>query len=187
MNHGSGAASADGGALGGRPPAPVLQPPSTPPSAAELVAFVAHEACCLDEQRWDDWAALFAADGWYWLPADTAHSDPLAQASHLYDDALLRSVKLQRLQSPQAHSQKPAGRCHHLLQRSALHVYDPAANHYTLRTPFIYTELRAGHTVSLPGVAWHRLRVHDASLRIVLKRVDLLHAAEPLPAVEFYI
>ncbi len=157
------------------------------PTPAELQAFVAHEACCLDERRWDDWAALFAPGGWYWLPADASHTDPLAQASHLYDDALLRSVKLRRLQSEQAHSQKPAGCCHHLLQISDVRVHDVTGNRYELRTPFIYTELRAGRTVTLPGVAWHQLRVQDGLLRIVLKRVDLLHAAEPLPAVEFYI
>ena len=157
------------------------------PVLADLQAFVAFEACCLDEQRWAEWAALFAPDGWYWLPAATAHTDPLAQASHLYDDTQLREVKLRRLQSPQAHSQKPAGRCHHLLQTSELRVLDAAANRFELRTPFIYTELRAGRSVSLPGVAWHHLRMQDGALRIVLKRVDLLHAAEPLPAVEFYI
>ena len=161
--------------------------PPLQPTPADLQAFVAHEACCLDEQRWADWAALFAPDGWYWLPADTAHTDPLAQASHLYDDALLRRVKLQRLQSPQAHSQKPAGRCHHLLQTSDVRVCDAAGNRFELRTPFIYTELRAGRTITLPGVAWHHLRLLNGALRIVLKRVDLLHAAEPLPAVEFYI
>ncbi len=158
-----------------------------PSTAAELSSFVAQEACCLDEQRWADWAALFTPDGWYWLPADTRHTDPLAQASHLYDDALLRQVKLQRLQSPQAHSQKPAGRCHHLLQASQVQVFDVAANRFEVRTPFIYTELRAGHTVTLPGVAWHHLRMHEGALRMALKRVDLLHADEVLPAVEFYI
>jgi 3-phenylpropionate/cinnamic acid dioxygenase small subunit len=160
---------------------------STAPTLAELAAFVAHEACCLDEQRWADWDALFAPDGHYWLPADSSHTDPLVQASHLYDDTLLRRVKLQRLQSPQAHSQKPPGRCHHLLQASELREHDAAAHRYLLRTPFIYTELRASHTVTLPGVAWHHLRLHEGALRIALKRVDLLHAAEALPAVEFYI
>lgn len=157
------------------------------PTDAELMAFVAHEACCLDEHRFDEWAALFTPDGWYWLPADSRNTDPLAQASHLYDDALLRRVKLQRLQSPQAHSQKPPGRCHHLLQASQVRVHDAAANHFELRTPFIYTELRASRTITLPGVAWHHLRMHNGALLMALKRVHLLHAAEALPAVEFYI
>jgi 3-phenylpropionate/cinnamic acid dioxygenase small subunit len=152
-----------------------------------LLSFVAHEAQLLDEQRLDEWAALFTPDGWYWLPADPTHTDPLAQASHLYDDALLREVKIRRLQSPQAHSQQPPGRCHHLLQPPQVLVSDADANRFELRTPFIYTELRAGRTTTLPGVAHHRLRVHEGHLRIALKRVDLLHAAEPLPAIEFYL
>jgi 3-phenylpropionate/cinnamic acid dioxygenase small subunit len=156
-------------------------------TAQALVALVAHEARCLDERRWADWNALFAHDGWYWLPASSDHTDPLMQASHLYDDAVLRAVRIARLQSPQAHSQQPPGRCHHLLQASEVLALDAATNRFELRTPFLYTELRAGRTTSLPGVAWHRLRVHAGALRIALKRVDLLHAAEPLPAVEFYI
>lgn len=151
----------------------------------ELAAFVAHEARCLDERRWADWNALFAPDGWYWLPASMDHQDPLAQASHLYDDAVLRGVKLARLQSPQAHSQRPPGRGHHLLQ--ATELLPSEAGRFATRTPFIYTELRGGHTITLPGVAWHRLVVHEGALRIELKRVDLLHADQPLPAIEFYI
>jgi hypothetical protein len=41
--------------------------------------------------------------------------------------------------------------------------------------------------VSLPGVAWHHLVVDAGALKMRLKRVDLLHADQPLPAVEFYL
>lgn len=152
-----------------------------------LQAFIEDEARCLDEARWDDWAALFAPAGWYWLPASPQHTDPLRQASHLYDDDTLRRVRIQRLQSPQAHSQQPPGRAHHLLQRPRVVERDAAAGRWRLRTPFVYTELRAGHTVTLPGVAWHTLVRLEGGLRIALKRVDLLHADQPLPAIEFYV
>ena len=156
-------------------------------TAAQLTAFVAHEARLLDERRWAEWNALFMPDGIYWLPAVPDATDPLAQASHLHDDHLLRQVRLQRLQSASAHSQQPPGRCHHLLQAADVLLTDAAANRFELRTPFIYTELRGGRTVTLPGVAWHRLCVHQGALRLALKRVDLLHADQPLPAVEFYV
>ncbi|WP_088279189.1 aromatic-ring-hydroxylating dioxygenase subunit beta [Ideonella sp. A 288] len=161
----------------------------TPADVTEpaLLRAIAHEARLLDEQRLDEWNALFTPDGWYWLPADTAHTDPLRQASHLYDDHLLREVRIRRLRSPQAHSQQAPGRCHHLLQAGEVLVHDAAANRFETRTPFVYTELRAGRTSTLPGVAWHTWRVHDGALRLALKRVDLLHAAEPLPAIEFYL
>jgi 3-phenylpropionate/cinnamic acid dioxygenase small subunit len=156
-------------------------------TAAQLAAFVAHEARLLDERRWAEWNALFAPEGWYWLPASPDATDPLAQASHLYDDHLLRQVRLQRLQSASAHSQQPPGRSHHLLQSAEVLAADAAANRFELRTPFLYTELRAGRTVTLPGVAWHSLCLHEGALRMLRKRVDLLHADQPLPAVEFYI
>ncbi len=152
-----------------------------------LIAFVLHEARLLDEQRLEDWNALFAPDGWYWLPADARHTDPLRQASHLYDDDLLRQVHIARLRSAQAHSQQTPGQCHHLMQQPHIESIDAAGGRYRLRTAFIYTELRSSRTVSLPGIAWHDLRLIDGQLRIQLKRVDLLHAAEALPAIEFYV
>lgn len=152
-----------------------------------LVDFVVREARLLDDRCWSQWLDLFDAQGWYWLPADAAHTDPLRQASHLYDDALLRRVRIERLLNPQAHSQQPSGRCHHLLQVPEVLGMDVQANRFQLRTSFLYTELRAGHAISLPGVSLHTLCLAEGQLRILLKRVELLQAAQPLPAIEFYI
>ena len=152
-----------------------------------LQALVVREARLLDEQRLDEWDALFAEDGHYWLPASLEAKDPLREASHLYDDRMLRRVHIERLRSAHAHSQQPRGRCHHLLQTPEVLEASSTDDRFQLRTSFIYTELRAGRTISLPGVAHHRLRRTADGFLIVLKRVDLLHAAEPLPAVEFYI
>ena len=152
-----------------------------------LQSFIHHEARLLDEGRLDDWDCLFAPEGRYWLPASVDATDPIRQASHLYDDRLLRRVHIERLRSSHAHSQQPPGRCHHLLQVPEVVEIDEPGSTCRTRTSFIYTELRSGRTVSLPGVAWHTLRRSDESFLIVLKRVDLLHAAEALPAVESYI
>lgn len=152
-----------------------------------LCAVVVAEARLLDEGRFDEWEAMFAEDGFYWLPASLHATDPLREASHLYDDRLLRRVHIERLRSSHAHSQQVPGRCHHLLQASEVREADEARGVYRLRTGFLYTELRAGRTVTLPGVAHHHLRRAGEGFLIVLKRVDLLHAAEALPAVEFYV
>jgi 3-phenylpropionate/cinnamic acid dioxygenase small subunit len=160
---------------------------STQVTPQALIDFIAHEARLLDEQRLDEWNALFTDDGRYWLPAAPGQTDPVHQAAHLYDDKLLREIRIKRLQSPHAHSQRPPGRCHHLMQTSIVLSLDAPANRFELRTPFIYTELRAGHTTVLPGTAWHQLSCIDVGLRIQLKRVDLLHADTALPAIEFYL
>ena len=49
---------------------------------------LALEAAHLDEQRWDDWLALFAPDCEYWVPTwvneDTLASDHQSQLSQIY-------------------------------------------------------------------------------------------------------
>ena len=152
-----------------------------------LQAFVYREARLLDEGHFDQWDQLFAPEGLYWLPASSNAEDPLREASHLYDDRMLRRVHIERLKSAHAHSQQPAGRCHHLMQQPEVLDADVASGVFKLRTAFLYTELRSGRTVSLPGVARHTLRRAGGDFLIMLKRVDLLHGSEPLPAVEFYV
>ena len=36
--------------------------------ATRMAAFVVHEARLIDEGRYDEWLALFADDGRYWVP-----------------------------------------------------------------------------------------------------------------------
>jgi hypothetical protein len=140
------------------------------------------------KRRWADWNALFAHDGWYWLPASSDHTDPLMQASHLYDDAVLRAVRIARLQSPQAHSQQPPGRCHHLLQASE--GAGAGRRHQPVRRcarPSFTPNCVPGAPPACPAWPGTGCVCTTGALRIALKRVDLLHAAEPLPAVEFYV
>ncbi len=46
------------------------------------------EGIYLDEQRWDEWIALFAPDCEYWVPTwlseDTLAADPQREMSHIY-------------------------------------------------------------------------------------------------------
>jgi 3-phenylpropionate/cinnamic acid dioxygenase small subunit len=153
----------------------------------ELTALVRLEARLLDEARYEEWLELFAPEGYYWCPTSAAATNPALEASYLFDDAMLRQVRVARLRSAHAHSQRPPGRCHHLLQEPEVVESHPESARWVVRTSFLYHELRAGLTVSLPGVAWHTVVDTAEGLRILLKRVDLLHAGEPLPAVEFYI
>src|SRR5439155_10042637 len=57
-------------------------------SLAAGVELVHREARLLDEQRWDDWLALFVEDCEYWMPAwkadGTPTANPQAELSHIY-------------------------------------------------------------------------------------------------------
>ena len=153
----------------------------------ELVAFVAREARLLDARRYDEWLALFAEDGRYWVPlqgADQADAD--THNSLAYEDRLLLALRIERLKDPRAHSQHPPSRGQHVLQRSTVLERDDAQGRYGLHTPFVYIEARGGTQIVLAGSVRHRLIRTDESLHIVLKRVDLLDAGAALPALQLF-
>lgn len=143
--------------------------------AQQLVAFVYAEARMLDEQRFEDWLALFTDDGHYWMPLVPGQQDPRLHTSLLYEDKLLLRVRVERLAGARTFSQQPRSRCHHLLQQPMVEQADAAAGRYTLRTAFHYVETRLDTQTLFAGWATHELVVVDGALRIHQKRVDLVN------------
>jgi len=149
--------------------------------------FVAHEAALIDAQRFDDWLALFAEDGRYWVPlAGAAQAEGQAFNALADEDRLLLALRVQRLKNPKAHSQHPRSRCQHVLQAPQLLAHDQVAGTCELRTPFLYIESRGARQLLLAGSATHRLARAGDAWRIRLKRVDLLDSGEPLPAIQLF-
>ena len=153
------------------------------PSDAELARFVKREARLIDEKRFDDWYELFTEDGHYWVPAAPGQTDPLLHNSLAYEDRLLLKLRIERLKQPTAYSQKPASRCHHLLQTPE--IERSANNEFVTRTSFIYTETRGDESQRYAAVAWHTL-VGDP-LKIRLKRVDILNCDAALPSIQLFL
>ncbi len=65
-------------------------------SLAAGIELVHREARLLDEQRWDEWLALFVEDCEYWMPAwkadGTPTTNPQAELSHIYYASRVGSV-----------------------------------------------------------------------------------------------
>ena len=151
----------------------------------DAVSFVAHEARLLDERRYDEWLALFADDGRYWVPLQGAAQQEGAPHNALADeDRLLLQLRIERLKNPRAHSQHPASRCQHVLQAATVTLDE--AERCELRTPFVYIESRGERQLMLAGTCSHRLAKVGGAWRIRLKRVDLLDAGAPLPAIQLF-
>ena len=147
--------------------------------------FVAHEARLLDERRHDEWLALFADDGRYWVPLRGAAQLEGAAINALADeDLLLLKLRVERLKSARAHSQHPPSRCQHVLQASTLTLDEP--DRCELRTPFMYIESRGERQLMLAGTTEHRLVKVGRYWRIRLKRVNLLDAGTALPAIQLF-
>jgi 3-phenylpropionate/cinnamic acid dioxygenase small subunit len=154
---------------------------------SDPIAFIEEEAALLDAGRFDDWLALFAEDGRYWVPLlGAAQADPLSHNSIAYEDRLLLRLRIDRLKNPRAHSQHPASRSQHVLQRSRIESEEGEV--VILRTPFLYVEQRGDDQTLLTGSYRHELlRSSDGGLAIRQKRVDLLGAGRALPAIQLFI
>ncbi len=157
------------------------------PTEKDLIDFVVREARLLDDKQYETWNTLFTDDAFYWVPLAPGQEDPLNHTSHMYEDKLLRDLRIERLKSPRAFSQQPPSRCHHLLQMPVVESLDAAANRYVVRTEFHYTESQGDELQFYVGSFFHHLTVQNGELKMTLKRVNLLNSDAALPAVQLFI
>jgi 3-phenylpropionate/cinnamic acid dioxygenase small subunit len=157
------------------------------PSDEELGRFVRFEARLIDEKRFDEWYELFTEDAHYWVPAVHGQKSPVNENSLAYEDKLLLQLRLERLKSPLAYSQRPASRCLHVMQQTDIEKRDERSGEFLTRTPFIYTETRADDSQRYAAIAWHTLISQGDSLKIRLKRVDILNCDAALPSIQLFL
>jgi 3-phenylpropionate/cinnamic acid dioxygenase small subunit len=156
-------------------------------TADALVKMVQHEARLLDAREHDAWNQLFTDDAIYWIPLQHDQPDGVDHTSHMYEDKLLRELRIERLKSPRAFSQQPPSRSHHLLQQPSVETMDAAANRFVTRTEFHYSEARGDEMLMLVGTVFHHFRVEAGALRFTLKRVNLLNCDAALPSIQLFI
>ena len=157
------------------------------PTEEEIARFIRHEARLIDEKRLDEWLDLFTDDAHYWVPATPGQPDPVQHNSLAYEDKLLLRLRIERLKSPRAYSQRPPSRSLHVLQAPDLENADPGRGEFRTRTPFIYTETRGDESQRYAATAWHTLVWSGERLRIRLKRVDLLNCDAALPSIQLFL
>jgi 3-phenylpropionate/cinnamic acid dioxygenase small subunit len=156
-------------------------------SRASLLDFVYLEARLLDEKRFDEWCALLTGDVRYWMPLTRGQPDGETYTSLFYEDKLLLEVRVARLRHPNAFSQQQPSYCQHVLQQPEVEVFDAAANHYVTRTPFMYFEAQLDSQLILAGVTYHHLTVIDGTLRIRLKKIELVNCEAALPSIQLLL
>ncbi len=140
----------------------------------QIIDFIYAEARLLDEQRYEEWLALWLEDGYYWMPLDYQQTDPLLVTSLMYEDYFMLRLRVERLTGARTFSQKPKSRCNHVIQRPF--IDEISDNNIKTVTSMHYVETRMDDQFLLALTATHELRVVDDKLRIANKRVDLLNS-----------
>jgi 3-phenylpropionate/cinnamic acid dioxygenase small subunit len=156
-------------------------PSQQPLDAQHCEQFLLHEARLLDDGKFDDWLALFAADAWYWVPSEPNQTDPLETVSLIYDDRRLLETRVRRLSSPRMYSQEPRSRTSRIVANVT--IEETGGNSCTLRSKFVMIEYRREQQRIFGGTALHRLTRTDSRIMIAWKRVDLVNCDAPLDGI----
>lgn len=131
------------------------------------------EARLLEENRHEDWLALFAPECVYWVPATPGGGDPRREVSIAFDDRRRLGDRIFRLRSPYAWSQQPPSRTSRLIANvTAFRTADPEI--VMVRSTFHVTELQDGDRRCYAGWAAHRLRRAGDGWEILVKQVNLI-------------
>jgi benzoate/toluate 1,2-dioxygenase beta subunit len=143
--------------------------------------FLLHEARLLDEGKFDDWLALFTADGWYWVPSEPNQGNPHDTVSLIYDDRRLLETRVRRLASPRMYSQEPRSRCSRVVANVTIEETD--ATGVTVRCKFLMIEYRRESQRLFADSAFHRLVQTGGAIRIAWKRVELVNCDAPMDGI----
>ena len=140
--------------------------------------FLYHEARLLDEQRYEEWLALFAEDATYWVPLEQAQKDPFETSSIIHDDRTLLELRVKQLRHPRAHARQPLARTVH--QVSNVMVQPDGS---TVKSNLVVIEFRNEKQRLYGALVEHRLRRNGDTFRIARKRVDLVNSEGELDGI----
>jgi ethylbenzene dioxygenase subunit beta len=148
--------------------------------------FIYYEARLIDEQQWSAWSDLFADDGIYWMPATYDQPDPLHHVSLMYENKLLRAVRLRRFTQENSWSLQPLPRTIH--QVSNIMIDDVAANGViTTNARQIVFEFRRDEMNTYGATVVHQLTPAGGSYKIKLKKVELVNCEGSLANIQVYL
>ena len=143
--------------------------------------FLYHEARLLDQQRLEEWLALFTEDATYWVPLEQGQRDPVATSSIIYDDRTLLELRVKQARHPRAHSRLPLARTVH--QISNLSFHETQGSEIEAHSTLVLVEYRQEKQRVWGALVEHRLRRAGDGYRIARKRVDLVNSEAELDGI----
>ena len=144
-----------------------------PKTRDECRQLLEREARLLDQNRFEDWLAMYAENCIVWVPAAETAGDPRREVAIYFDDRRRLEDRIFRLRTGKAWSQVPASRC--ARQVTNVEVFR-AGERLMVRSNLLMTEFRAGETRLVAAWCAHRL----AGGRIEAKQINLVDRDQSL-------
>ncbi len=153
-----------------------MSPAAKLPAKGVLEEFLVRQAELLDRRSWDEWIDLFADDGIYWMPLKEEQTDPENSPSIFYEDKALMAARVGRLRDSNAWGQQPPTRTVHLIGNVRLDGAQSRKGEIVVCSNFSVAEFRRDVLRHHAGIYTHHLRRARDGFKIVMQRVDLIHA-----------
>lgn len=152
---------------------------------AEVQAFIASEARLADEHRYDEWEALWADDGVYWIPANGDDIDPETQMSIVYDNRSRIALRIRQLKTGKHHTQAPQSRLRRLV--SNVEILEAAGDTIVAAAnSMIFESNQRGDTIWAARTEF-TLRRDGETFRIARKKVMLVNNDKALYTLSFLV
>ncbi len=145
--------------------------------------FLYRQAEIIDEQRWDEWLALFTEDGKYWMPAEANQEIADGVPNIFYEDLFLMEMRIKRVLHPLAHSQAPVQRLSRVVSNVIIESEDASNGDVVVRSKFFLEEFRLEEQRFFSGKYRHTLVNVDDGYRIKMQRVDITNVEGPFDYV----
>jgi benzoate/toluate 1,2-dioxygenase beta subunit len=143
--------------------------------------FLYHEARLLDQQRYEDWLALYTEDATYWVPLEQGQSDALETSSIIRDDKTLLELRVRQARHPRAFARQPLARTVH--QIGNVMVGAEEHSEVDVASTLQVVEYRGERQRLWGATVLHRLRRAPGGWRIARKRIDLVNSEGELDGI----
>ena len=151
----------------------------------QVQQLVRLETRYLNNSDLDSWIALFADDGYYWMPLEETQEDPESHDSLVYDNKTLMNIRKNNLGHPLSPSMQHPVRSVRML--SDIDVSQDEHSDDIIVTAAVIAVINHSQQNYYAGKVSYRFRHSDAGYRIQCKRVDLINADAPLDIIMMYI
>jgi 3-phenylpropionate/cinnamic acid dioxygenase small subunit len=151
----------------------------------DISQFLFREARYADDHRYEEWEALWADDGVYWVPANGDDIDPDRDMSIIYDNRSRIRLRVRQLLTGKRHTQEPQSRLRRTVGNIELLKADGRELHVSCNAIIFESALRG-------DVIWASrneflLRRDGDDFRIARKKVVLVNNDKAIFTLSFLV
>jgi 3-phenylpropionate/cinnamic acid dioxygenase small subunit len=156
------------------------------PALATAMQLIWREAELLDQKDYQGWLTLWSDAGHYVVPIDPATTDFAASLNYVFDDHVMRGLRVERMSGGYSASASDAARTVRTVSRF-MEADSSTAELIEVRSAQIIVACKRGTTTLFAADLTHRIAVENGTPRIVDKIVRLIDSVEALNAIGFLL